>query len=205
MWLVGARHQQVDAPLYVADVTLTGSPQLVLATSVARTCLILQNLGTHVMNVEIGGPRAHCTMSAGAVASVVIDNAGFNFTYPPLVLFMGGGPQQGQKSGPYLGLNQPNGTSPTHPAQGHAVIVGGAVSSIVIDDPGAGYLSAPYVYIYNNVNLDPYGCALPSATSGISLPLSQASPLVFNGTFCPTAPIAVLGTAADVLLCRWAE
>lgn len=205
MWLVGARHQQVDAPLYSADVTLTGAAQLVLATSVARSCLILQNLGTHAMNVEIGGPRAHATISGGAVASVVIDNAGFNYTYPPLVAFLGGGPQAGQKSGPYLGLNQPNGTAPTHPAQGHAVLVGGAVSSIVIDDPGAGYLSVPYVYIYNNVNLDPYGAAIPSATSGIALPLTQAAPLIFNGTFCPTAAISVIGTAADVLLCRWAE
>ena len=208
MWLVGARAQQVEAPLYAADLTLTGAAQLVMGVSVSRSYLYLQNISTHNMNVEIGGPRAHATISGGAVATVVIDNAGFNYTYPPKVAFVGGGPQAGQRGGPYLGLNQPNGTSHSHPASGHAVLTTGAVSSIVIDDPGAGYLCPPYVYVYDDVNMDPYGCALPSATSGISLPFSASTPsvpLIFNGTFCPTGPISVLGTSGDVLVCRWAE
>lgn len=161
------------------------------------------------MFVEFGCGRAHATLTSGAVTSVSVDNSGFGFTRPPLVRFLGGG-YFGNSS--YLGLNQPGGQAPNsmsgapagRPALAHAVLTGGAISSIVVDDGGAGYAIAPYVLLVNS-DLDPYGASIPSATSGMTLPANQTVPVAFNGTFCPTEPIAVLGTAADVLFCGWTD
>lgn len=200
MHLTGTQNQISRDTLFCADVTLTGSAQLVLAQSLSRGFLMLQNIGSHAMQVEFGSARGVATISSGGVSSVAVSNAGFNFTKPPVVRFFGGG-NNGNSS--YLGLNQANGASPSHVAQAHAVLTGGAVSSIVVDDPGSGYVIAPYVFIYDS-DLDPYGAALPSATSGIVLPANMSAPISFQGVFCTTDPISVLGTADDILVCRWA-
>jgi hypothetical protein len=77
-----------------------------------------------------------------------------------------------------------------------------SISSIVINDPGAGYAIAPYVFIMNS-DLDPYGCAAPSATSGMLLS-SNSAPYILNGTSCFTDAIAVFGaTTGQAFLCRW--
>jgi len=202
--LFNSANQQVRHYLYTNDITMTGSAQLVMGQSQARSVLMLQNIGSHTMNIEFGSARAHCTLSSGAVNSVVIDNGGFGFTKPPVVVFLGGGPSEagGGPNSSYLGLNQPNGAAPSNFAQGHAVLSGSTVASVTIDNPGSGYVKAPYVFLYND-DLDPYGCATPSSTSGIQL-LAGGS-LTFNGTGCPTDPISVIGTASDVLVCRWMD
>lgn len=209
MKLVGAGGQQVQHFLYDASgVVVTGGvPQLVLPKSMARSFLLLQNLSSDPMYFEIGSARAVATVSGGVVTGVSISspagatNAGFNFTNPPVVQFIGGG-STGNSS--YLGLGQPNGASPSHPAKAHAVLTGNAVSSIVIDDPGAGYVCAPYVLIYNS-DLDPNGCAVPTAAYSLLLP-AQSAPLVWNGTTCPTDPIAVLAaTTGDAFVCKYMD
>lgn len=207
MKIVGASGQVAAHPLYYADAVMTGSAQLVLARSQARCFLMFQNTGSHAMYVEIGSARAHATLTSGAVSSVTVDNAGFNFTKPPVVRFLGGG-NAGNSA--YAGLGQPGGASPNssltagRPAQARAVLTTGAVTSIVVDDGGAGYVTAPYVLIFND-DLDPNGAAIPSATSGIVLPANMTAPIAFEGTFCPTESISVLGTASDVLLARWSD
>lgn len=78
------------------------------------------------------------------------------------------------------------------------------VSSITIDDGGAGYLKAPYVQIFNS-DLDPYGSAVPASGSGLLLE-PQGAPLIWNGTICPTDPIAVWSpTTSAVLICRYLD
>lgn len=201
MKLIGSGNQQVVHPIYSADVTITGSAQLALPLTPSRCMLMLQNTSStaaHIMSVEFGGARATATITSGAVTSVSVSNAGFGYTLPPSVLFLGGGGDT-----PNVGLGQPGGNAPHHPAAAHAVLSGSAIGSIVIDDPGANYRIAPYVMLINDPN-DPYGAAIPSATSGLQL--GPGVSLLLNGTACPTTPIAVLGTnAADVLLCRWME
>jgi hypothetical protein len=64
--------------------------------------------------------------TAGQVASITALVGGSGYTIAPAVAFLGGG-----GSG----------------ATGHAVLAGGAVSSIVIDTPGSGYTSAPTIYV----------------------------------------------------------
>lgn len=204
MRLIGSGGQQRRDILYTADGTVVtgGTPQVILGQSMSRSFLLLQNQSASALSFEIGSARATCTINAaGQVTGFTITNAGFNFTKPPRVIFLGGG--SGGNSA-FLGLNQPGGPGPSHPAVAHAVLTSGAVSSIVIDDPGAGYVIAPFVLLQNS-DLDPYGCALPSATGGILLPANTPA-LVWNGTFCPTDPIAVFGaTSAQAFVCRWAD
>jgi hypothetical protein len=204
--LVGSSSQIALHPLYDASGTIAsgGAAQLVLAQSMMRSHLILGNNSNDPLWFEFGSARATCALTSGSVTSFSITNAGFGFTRPPNVILLGGGPPPGQSTGPYLGLNQPNGFAPTHPARAHAVLVGGAVSSIAIDDPGANYQIAPYVFIYND-SLDPYGCAVPAANTGVLIP-AGAPPLIYNGTVCPTDPIAVYGaTTGDAFLCKWMD
>lgn len=214
MNLVGSSNQQIRSPLFDATLTLSGSAQLVLAQSLARSCLILQNLGANSMAIEFGSARATATLTNGAVSSIAVTNAGFNFTKPPVVRFLGGGyPQtstgvgQGGLNTSYLGLNQPNGPAPSHLAEAHCVMSGSpgalTVASITVDDGGSGYACAPYVFITNS-DLDPYGCATPALTSAGLILASGTGPLAFNGTFCSTNSISVIGTSSDVLACKWA-
>lgn len=210
MKLVSAENQQKRHPLYVADGTITtgGTAQLVLARSQARSHIIVQNLSTGPLYMETGSARATCSLTSGTVTGTSITNAGFNFTKPPVIEFLGGG-YAGNTT--YLGLGQPNGASPDssygttgRPAKAHAVLSGGALNSIVIDDPGVGYATAPFVFIYNS-DLDPNGCALPSATSGILLQ-AGAAPLIYNGTACFTDSIALFGaTTGQAFMLRWMD
>lgn len=163
------------------------APQLVLPEQWQRAMFLFQNLHASAsMFLEFGSARAHATLSSGGVSSVTIDNAGFNFTKPPLVEFLGG---YGANSAA-IGSKDPFCPAPSHPAAGHATLSGGSVASIVIDDPGAGYLTAPYVRITNNP-LDFQGCADPSAGGGTGILLIAGATLTFENTVCPTDPVAV--------------
>jgi hypothetical protein len=213
MKLVGAGGQQVQHILYDASGTITtgGTAQLVLARSLSRSYFFFQNNSPGAMFLEFGGPRAIAVLTSGAVSSCTVTNAGFNYTKPPLVRFLGGGIAQGtfasQASGPnssYLGLNQPNGPSPANAATGIAVLSGNALASIQITNPGAGYVIAPYVLLINS-DLDPYGCAVPSNGVGMQIGASGGSTF-YNGTMCPTDPVAVWGaTTTQAFCCKWAD
>jgi hypothetical protein len=208
--LIGAGGQQVQHYLWRSDVTMTGSAQLVLGRSQARCLLLLHNVGINSMYLEIGSGAAAATLTSGKVSSIAVTNAGFNYSKPPLVRILGGG-QAGNSS--YLGLNQPNGPGPNsqggftgRPATAHAVMTGAVgsqtIASIAIDDGGAGYAIAPYVQIMND-DLDPYGAAVPAVLTGIVL--AAGDTLKFDATASPTDPISVIGTAADILTCRWMD
>jgi hypothetical protein len=216
MKLVGSGGQQVAHYLYDASGATNGSANtagLILPVRPSCSYLRVQNLGSTAIIVEVGCARANATLTNGQVSSISITNAGFNFTKPPLVRFLGGGNQLGggnvmSPSGSaintsYLGLGLPGGSSPSKPARAHAVLTGGAVSSIVIDDPGAGYVIAPYVQLINS-DLDPYGAALPSATSGFILEPTGSSLVTgqtfveWNGTTCPTEAVSVISTGTSI-------
>lgn len=211
MQLVGSGNQAKYHPLYTADGSITtgGTPQLILPQTPSRSFLLLQNLSAGSLYFEFGAARATATITSGVVSSIAVTNAGFNFTSTPIVDFAGGG-YFGNTA--YLGLGQPGGDGPNsqivkgRPAKAHCVMTGTApnlsIASIVVDDGGAGYACAPYVFIKNS-HLDPYGCAVPSATSGL-LMVTGAAPLVLNGTSCTNDAIAVYGgTTGWAYLCRW--
>jgi hypothetical protein len=216
MKLGNSNQQQAKHFLYAADGAIASAtnPQLVLGRSLSRCFLIIQNISTAVMFFEIGGARAHCALTSGVVSSVTIDNAGFNYTNPPLVRFLGGGQPFGGNSS-YVGLGQPNAPSPQagsgggRPAQGLAVMTAAStglkVSSVTITDGGAGYLCPPMVFLESS-DLDPNGVADPSVGSGAGFSLAAGASLRFDASFCPTAAIAVFcATTTSKFTVRWSD
>lgn len=182
-------------------------PQLVLPQALSRTMLTIVNTGASVLWMDHGCARASAVLTADKVTSCTIQNAGFGFTYAPLVSFVGGGNDVVANSAwngkGLIGSDGPAGvnlstTPPTYfqPAIAHAVLTTGAVTSIVMDFGGAGYVNPPEVILTNDPR-DPFGCADPSLNSGsgVLLPISGAGVYKLNGTACWTDALAVFGTA----------
>lgn len=195
------------------SITAGGTAQLLLPEAKSRGYLFIQNISDTAMNVEFGSARATCTISNGKVSTITVTNAGFGFTFAPTVTFIGGGIYgqngiYGTNISQFVGVGGPGYPAPNKPATAHCVMSGSAgaltVSSIVIDDAGAGYVAAPYVLITNHL-ADPNGCAVPSTTSGRLLAASGGS-LEFNGTNCPTDPIAVYcATTGKAFVCKYMD
>ena len=202
MHLVGSKGQFVRDHFFDASGTITtgGTPQLILPERLMNTSLYLENLSSANLFFEFGGARATATLTNGAVTSIAVTNGGFGYNLPPKVLFFGGG--DSAKNPNYLGAGLPGFPSPSFTAQAHAVLTGGVVSSIVIDYAGANYVKAPMVFLQNR-EMDPYGVATPSATSGILLePIGGA--VTFNGTVCTTDAISVYGaTTGQAYCCKY--
>ena len=204
MKLVGASGQFVRHPHFDKSGTITtgGAVQLILAERMRCSMVLVQNISTAPMNLEIGSARATATLTSGVVTSVSITNAGFGFTVPPVVEFIGGGDSAANPN--YLDCALPGGQAPVNAAKGVAVLGGGAVTSITIVNGGSGYVRAPYVFIRNADN-DPYGCAIPSATSGVLLSANGGS-FFENGTVCTTDALALYcPTTASAFLCKWSD
>lgn len=207
MQLVGSAGQHNGAQyLYDASVTIGASstPTLVLPKAQQRSSLVLQNISAIDMYIEIGPARASCTISSGAVNAVSVTNAGFGYSLPPTVHFYGGAYiNKNQISPTYTIAGLPEYAAPSRPAKAHCIMSGAAgaqtVSSIVIDDGGAGYAYPPFVYLRNNPN-DPYGCAAPSATSGILLKGGSGSSWSNNGIVQNTDQVAVFCTSFNTIL-----
>lgn len=206
---------QVNNAEYLFDASGTissgGTAQLLLPRARSRSSLIINNISDTAMYIEFGGARATASLSSGAVSSCSITNAGLGFSLAPTVHFLGGGYDNRYQTTPtfsIVGLPEwPSPISPAgRPAKAHCVMTGSApnmtVSSIVIDDPGAGYAYPPYVQLRNDPN-DPYGCAVPSATSGILLAASGGS-YTPNGTVCSTDQFAVYcATSGKAFTVKW--
>lgn len=193
--LIGSSGQYLGAEhLYDASGTITtgGTPQIVVPKAKSRSSLIIENISDTNMYFEFGSARATATLSSGTVTSCTVTNAGFGFSRPPRVRFYGG--QDVQQTMPTNALQGlPDYDAPSSSARAHCVMSGSApnmiVASIVIDNPGANYAYPPFVFLLNDP-LDPWGCASPSATSGILL-LPSGGSYTPNGTICTTDQISV--------------
>lgn len=198
-------HQVVLHELFDASGTVGATSTLALPLSMSRDMLLIANTGSTTLAVEFGPARATCTVVSGAVSTVTVGNAGQNYSYPPIVEFLGGGdPPVGTygKAG-FLGIGQDGGPSPSKPATAHCVMTGTApnlsVSSVVIDDGGAGYVCPPYVYLRNDQR-DPNGVAIATVAGGIPL-IANSAPLRFDGSFVPTDAISIISSAAGGTYC----
>lgn len=188
--IVGFSEQQVLTPVYRADGTIAtgGTPQLILPRAAPRSSVLIQNTSaSDSIFIEFGSARATATVSGGKVTNITITNAGFGYTYAPVVRFLGGG---NILNGRDLGLGYPDQYSPSNVATAHCVLSGGTISSIVIDNAGSGYDCAPYVQLLNDPN-DNYGCAAPSTTSGYKLTAGSSIYQAYN--IVTTDAIAVYG------------
>lgn len=211
MKLVGSGEQTLQHFLLNFDGVTVSGAKLVVPRSPSRSHFIFVNLSSSVtMYLGIGWGGGTATISNGAVTGVTAANVGFGYLKPPRVYLHGGGAPQGfaglfppgggSADSSYAGLAHPGAPAPQHPATAIATISGGAISGITVNDPGAGYLVAPYVQIIAS-DLDPVGCELPSATYGI--PVAPGGSLYYNGTATPTDPISVYcGTASVNYTCR---
>lgn len=205
MKLQGTGNQGGVTHLFDASGTLTGTaPVLVLPTASFRSFLSIQNVGTSIMYVDFGYARAGAVTMSGtfpnlSVASVAVANAGQQYSYPPQISFYGGG---NNTNTAYPGVPLPEEIDPTTVAKAHCVMTGTApnmsVASIVVDNGGASYLSAPLAFIRNRTQ-DPNGCiaTVPGGPGVYALPVGTAA-LAFNGTVCPTDPVVIVGSSGGI-------
>lgn len=213
----GMRGQQTEDHLFDASGVIAsgGTAQLLLPQAKQRSFLLIQNIdtGSATLFVEFGGARATATISGGAITGFTITNAGQGYTVAPKVELVGGG-DGGNSSFLGVGLTgypapgDPGYARPGYvdmsakkPAKVHATLSGGAVNAIVIEDPGAGYVVAPFVRITNDFN-DPYGVAIASASSGILL---TAGGSLFMDRAVPIDQIGIFGAATTRFTCKWME
>jgi len=214
MYLTGARGQSNNGDVtYDASGTISsgGTAQLLLPARRSTGFLQIQNISDTAMFIKFGAARLTATLTSGVITSISIGDGGFGFTVPPLIEPMGGG-QDPFWGYAFVGCGQPGYPSPVagsnnvasaHPARLKAVLTSGAISAVTIEDGGSGYKTAPYLHVYNS-QLDPNGCAMASATSGIQL-AANGGATTFNGTFCPVDAISIFcATSSKAFTCIWA-
>jgi len=217
MYLLSSGNQAGTDRSYRADGSLGNtSPKLILPQAQSRAMLSIQNIGSNQIYLEHGCARATTTLTSGAVTAITILNPGFGFVKPPIVTFKGGG----QVNAPLAASNWdgrgqidawavPNGYNSTtavfsRPARAIAVLTSGVVTSFVIEDGGAGYITPPEILLTNDPN-DPYGCADPSYNSGSGVVLNSLGTYFLNGTFCHTDAIALYAASgAATYYCEYA-
>lgn len=184
--LTGVRGQGTTPGLpYPGSITTGGTPQLIRPISPGRVYLLVQNTSTGPMWLGLGGAQAKATLTSGSVSSVSVINAGFGFTYPPQVVFSGGGRLQ-----PFIGNTMaPDGLgggygfpAPANPATAVAVLSTGAVSSITVTNGGSGYVATPDVFLFNDPR-DPFGAFSPSSGAGFYLSPNGGSFVMESTTF----------------------
>lgn len=218
MNLVGSRDQQVRDHLYAADGTITtgNTSQLLLPERKSTSFLFIQNNSSGALWLEFGGARATVSIASNALNAFTVRNGGFGYNVPPKVLLFGGGNGGNSLSPgatlpnwptpPDMAFAPPRFPSPGRVGKAHATLSGGVVNAIVVEDPGAGYVIAPYVFLENEI-FDPTGVADPffgSVNSGLQLPTTGSNYYV-NGTHCTTDAIAIWGaTTGQAFTCRWA-
>lgn len=221
MFLSGSRGQLERDLMHRADGSITtgGAAQLVLCERPSTSFIDIQNIAitsSVPLYFEFGSARAHAVLTGAVVTSAVVDNAGFNFTNPPVVHPYGGGNAfwDGSTQGGGLGQNVVNSIlKPTRPAKFLCVMAsatplpGLKVASITVLDGGAGYTKAPELFLMNSVQpFDPYGVADPSINSGSGKLIYPGQGFTWNGTFCPTDQIAVYGShTGDPWTLMWKE
>lgn len=204
---------QINSAEFLFDasgtVTAGGTPQLILPRARSRSSLIIENLSSSNIFIEFGAARATATITNGVVTSITVTNSGFGYSIAPTVHFYGGAYDNILQITPTFSLpGLPDYPAPAgggHIAKAHCVMTGSApnmsISSIVIDDGGRGYAYAPFVFLRNSPN-DPFGCATPSATSGIGLlPFGSYTP---NGTICTTDQVSVFcASSSAAFTCKF--
>ena len=152
-----------------------GTPQLILparkvqpqSNASTRSYFVFQNTSAANLYLDFGPARATATVALGVVTTVSVTNAGFGYTYPPLVVFEGGCAPVGFLAG---GMNfEPPAVFGGTDAVAHATLTGPTISSITVDYGGRGYTGTPDIYLMNDPR-DPFGAAVPSTTSMELLP-----------------------------------
>ncbi len=171
-----------------------GTPQILCPQQPRRLSIFIGNLAaSNTITIGIGPPKCTATLTGNTVTSIAASNAGLGYSIRPNVRILGG-----LIDGDYQ-------LGPARSAVAHAVMTGSApnqtISSIVIDDPGSGYLVAPLIYLENPLPTLGGGATIPSATAGI--PLLSGQSLTFSGSILvPTSAIAIFSAGTDAFVCK---
>lgn len=194
---------QATRPLYNFSGACGASAQLLLPIWQTRSYFLFSNTSSHDMTLLFGGATATATLTSGVISSFSVTNAGFGYTYPPLVKFFGGGyPPNGVAAGTegvgWAAIGAPPPTTSNLPAA-KAVLSGGAVASITVLNGGSGFVTAPLVYLENDPR-DPVGAAIPTSTVGILIKAGSA-PFIMSAEFCTNAQVSLIGTQNDTFAC----
>lgn len=163
---------------FSGTVTTGGTAQIIMPQDYGRYYMYIQNTSSTDLRIGIGAPTGTATVSSGVITGITANNAGLRYSYAPKVMLIGGGysnmPNPGSPGSPWtegtgggLGFQ-----SPTRVGAAVAVMTGSApnqtIASVTVQDGGAGYIAAPFVYFQPDPR-DPYGCFAPSATAGTIL------------------------------------
>lgn len=195
MYLPGSAGQsaaQHDFYDFSGTIATGGTAQLLLPQRKSCTHLIIANLSNGTMFLQFGLRRSTAAISSGAVSTITLVDAGFGFQVAPAIELLGGGVAGDPAT---KGATMPGWPAPFRPAQATPIMQASAISgleiaSITVNDGGAGYLVAPYVFVRAD-RTDPTGVGLP--TSGAGVPILPGEKLIWNGTACPTSAISILG------------
>lgn len=185
-------------------IATANTAQIMMPQRKSCTHLVLVNTSAEILMIQVGIAPAVATITNGAVTAVSVSDAGFGFHCEPEVYFYGGGNANDPQS---FGATMPGWPTPNHVAKGRCIMgasaLGGLqINSIEIDDPGSGYLAAPFVYLVPS-RRDPTGVGLPSATVGIGLAAAGGN-YYLNGTACFTTAISVWGgTQGQTYTAKW--
>lgn len=188
---------------FSSSVTTGGTAQSVVPIQSTRSYLLVENTSASNLRTGIGGATATAALTGGGVSSVSVNNAGQGYTYAPQVFFLGGLGLTGV-SGSVAGGAGFEAPSDPNKAAAHCVMTGSAgnlsIASVVVDNAGAGYLAAPYVWFENDPR-DPYGGFSPSATAGELL--QPGGSLVMDGSSCSSDQIFIFGASTgQTFVCR---
>lgn len=207
---VGGRGQNARDIMYAVSGTVGsgGGKYLVLPEMKSRSFFLFENLGANTFYLTFGAGEATATLTSGTVSSISVVNGGFGYTIAPQVLLLGGGADGNTTftgatapGYPPPGVSYNNDLPPIgRPAQAHAVLSGGVVNSIVVDDGGTGYAKAPWVLLVNDPN-DPNGASDPSVGSGYGVCVVGSGSFQFSGTTCTTSPVAVYSATSGSRWC----
>jgi hypothetical protein len=199
---------------FSGTITAGGTAQTVLPQQLRRLAFYFQNLSIDNMYLGFGPPRPIATLSSGTISGITMPGAagggnGRGWSVTPQVVISGGiidGDYQQAPGANAFGGAQAVGV----PAQAHAVMTGSApnmsVSSIVVDNPGSGYLVAPLVTLVNNAPQLGGGSCLPvsgATPSGIEV-VSGSGYFSMMGSFLvPASQVSVVGAATgDAFICK---
>lgn len=199
--IVGFRRQadQFDLYTFSGTIAVGGTAQVLLPQQPTRCYLQIQNTSAALLTVGIGPATCTPTLSGGKITAVAVANGGLGYVVAPQVVFLGGlAPVNAGLVASDFNMDPTRiKQSSFRPAQAVATIAAGVVTAITVTDQGNGYLSLPYVYLYNPPPDLGGGAITPSATVGLQLAGATApaagGSVTYENSVVPTGAVNIFG------------
>lgn len=199
--IVGFRRQsdQFDLFTFSGTIAVGGTAQVLLPQQPTRCYLQIQNTSSALLTVGIGPATANPTLASGKITGVTVINGGLGYVVAPQVVFLGGlaAVNAGLFASDFNMDPVREKQVGFRPAVAFATISAGVVTAITVTDQGNGYLSVPYVYLYNPLPDLGGGAFTPSATAGLQLAGATApaagGSVTYENSIVPTGAVNIFG------------